>query len=50
MRFGNENPDLGLKITRVIAQKLAERLRKSNKDIITLFSALVDEVADEHLR
>ncbi len=50
MRFGNENPDLGLKITRVIAQKLAGRLRKSNKDIITLFSALVDEVADEHLR
>jgi CRP/FNR family transcriptional regulator, cyclic AMP receptor protein len=50
MRFGNENPELGLKITRLIAQKLSERLRKSNKDIITLFSALVDEVADEHLK
>ncbi len=50
MTFGDENPVLGLKITRVIAKKLSTNLRKTNKDIITLFSALVDEVADEHLK
>lgn len=49
MRFGDENPELGLKITRVLAKKLSGNLRKANKDIITLFSALVGEVSDEHL-
>lgn len=50
IKLGDENPELGLKITRRIALKLAQQLNKSNKDVITLFSALVDEIADEHLK
>jgi CRP-like cAMP-binding protein len=46
-QLGDENNELGLKITRRIALKLAENLNKANKDVITLFSALVDEISDE---
>ncbi len=47
IEFGNENPEIGLNITRAIASQLSTRLRKTNNDVITLFSALVDEVAAE---
>lgn len=43
-KFGNENPEIGLNITRVIASQLSSRLRKTNTDVITLFSALVEEI------
>lgn len=46
IRFGDENPEIGLKITRAIASQLCTKLRKSNSDVITLFSALVHEIAD----
>ena len=45
IQFGDENPTAGLAITRSIASQLAANLRKSNTDVITLFSALVDEIS-----
>ena len=45
IRFGDDNPLAGLAITRIIATQLAEKIRKANTDVITLFSALVDEVS-----
>lgn len=44
--FGDRHPAAGLLITRKIARNLAERLRRANKDIITLFTALVEEVEE----
>ena len=34
------------RMIRVIAQNLAERLRRANRDLVTLFSALVDEIEE----
>jgi CRP/FNR family transcriptional regulator, cyclic AMP receptor protein len=45
IKFGDENPPAGLAITRSIASQLCGNLRKSNSDIITLFSALVEEIS-----
>lgn len=45
IKFGDGNPKAGLAITRVIASQLCANLRKSNTDIITLFSALVEEIS-----
>ena len=39
-----ENPLMGFKITFKIAKRLAETLRKMNRDVIVLFEALVNEV------
>ncbi len=47
LEFGNENPEIGLNITRAIAVQLSQKLRKSNTDLITLFSALVEEISGE---
>lgn len=47
IKFGDENPDIGLNITRSIASQLSSKLRKTNSDVITLFSALVEEIASE---
>jgi CRP/FNR family transcriptional regulator, cyclic AMP receptor protein len=43
--FGDENPSIGLTITRMIAGQLSQKLRKANEDVITIFSALVDEIS-----
>ena len=45
IKFGDDNPEIGLIITRAIAQQLSTKIRKTNLDVITLFSALVDEIA-----
>lgn len=45
IKFGNENPRAGLEITRIIARQLSQNLRKSNQDVITIFSALVEEIS-----
>jgi CRP/FNR family transcriptional regulator, cyclic AMP receptor protein len=45
IKFGDENPTAGLAVTRAIASQLCANLRKSNTDIITLFSALVEEIS-----
>jgi len=42
--FGEKEPYVALLITRQIAQALSQRLLKSNQDVVTLFSALVDEI------
>jgi len=48
IKFGDENPHIGITITRVIAGQISSRLRKANADVITLFSALVDEISEEN--
>ena len=45
IRFGNKYPEIGLNITRAIARQISSNLRKTNTDVITLFSALVEEIA-----
>jgi len=45
IKFGDEFPEIGLHITRSIARHLCQNLRKSSTDVITLFSALVDEIS-----
>ena len=44
LKFGDENPKIGLAITRAIASQLSSKLRKSTGDVVTLFSALVEEI------
>ena len=44
LKFGDDNPKIGLQITREIASQLSAKLRKTNSDVITLFSALVEEI------
>jgi CRP/FNR family transcriptional regulator, cyclic AMP receptor protein len=48
IEFGNSNPEVGLNITREIAKQLSLMLRKTNADVITLFSALVEEIGESH--
>ncbi|NVM21878.1 MAG: cyclic nucleotide-binding domain-containing protein [Desulfobacterales bacterium] len=45
-RLGDEDPLLGLLVTRAVGMALSRRLRKANQDMITLFEALVGEVAE----
>ncbi len=45
IKFGDQYPEVGLNITRVIATQLSQKLRKTGADVITLFSALVEEIA-----
>ncbi|NVL90529.1 MAG: cyclic nucleotide-binding domain-containing protein [Desulfobacterales bacterium] len=45
-RLGEEDPRLGLMVTRAIGRALSKRLRKTNEDLIILFEALVGEVAE----
>lgn len=44
--FGDRHPAAGLAITRRIARNLADRLRRANQDVVTLFSALVHEIEE----
>lgn len=43
--LGNSSPAIGLIITRELSKIICQRLRKANNDVITLFDALVEEVA-----
>lgn len=43
--LGDKNPATGLVITRELSKIICRRLRKANNDVITLFDALVEEVA-----
>lgn len=49
-RFGEKEPYIALCITRQIAQILAERLGKTNQDVVTLFSALVSEINSSEIQ
>lgn len=44
--LGEEDPRLGLLVTRALGRALSKRLRKTNEDLIILFEALVGEVAE----
>lgn len=46
LALGDSNPAIGLELTRELSRILCNRLRKANTDVITLFGALVDEVAE----
>lgn len=46
LELGDRYPRLALMVTRQISLMLCRRLRKADDDIITLFSALVQEVAE----
>jgi CRP/FNR family transcriptional regulator, cyclic AMP receptor protein len=43
--LGDKNPATGLAVTRELSKIICQRLRKANNDVITLFDALVEEVA-----
>ena len=45
-QLGEEDPRLGLLVTRAIGKELSKRLRKANEDMVILFQALVDQVAE----
>jgi CRP-like cAMP-binding protein len=45
-RLGEDDPRLGLVVTRAVGRALSRRLRKTNEDLIILFEALVGEVAE----
>jgi CRP/FNR family transcriptional regulator, cyclic AMP receptor protein len=42
--FGDRNPEIGLNVTRALARQMSIMQRKTNADVITLFSALVEEI------
>jgi len=44
MKFCEEDPQMGYKVTLSIAKRISGSLRKMNQDVITLFEALVSEV------
>jgi CRP-like cAMP-binding protein len=46
LRLGNEDPSLGLHVTRAIGEVLSRRLRKTSEDMVMLFEALVGQVAE----
>ena len=48
--FGDRHPVAGLVITRTIASRLADRLLSANEEILSLFTALVEEVEGAVLR
>jgi CRP-like cAMP-binding protein len=45
-RLGEEDPRLGLLVTRAIGKQLSKRLRKASEDVVILFEALVGQVAE----
>ena len=54
LKLGEEEPYIGLLITRELGKVVGSRLRAASKDIITLFEALVQEMSmddhDQHLK
>ena len=48
--LGNQYPDIGLPITRVIVKRICSNLRNVNNDVILLFDALVNEIQSTQLQ
>jgi CRP-like cAMP-binding protein len=44
--WGDRHPATGLRVTRRIAEHLAQRLRRANQDIGTLYAAMVEEMEE----
>ncbi len=47
--LGDEYPEIGLPITRVIVKRICSNLRNVNNDVILLFDALVNEIQSTQL-
>ena len=47
LRLGDDQPRIGILITRENAKILAQRLRKANQDLVTLMTALITEIEGE---
>ncbi|MBU3916368.1 cyclic nucleotide-binding domain-containing protein [bacterium] len=47
--LGNQHPEIGLPITRVIVKRICSNLRNVNNDVILLFDALVHEIQSTNL-
>ena len=45
IKMGNNNTKIGLEVTRVLSKIMAQRMRKSTQDMITVFDALINEVS-----
>lgn len=54
LKLGEEEPYIGLLITRELGKVVGRRLRSASQDIITLFEALVQEMSmddhDQHIK
>lgn len=48
--LGNDHPEIGLPITRVIVKRICSNLRNVNNDVILLFDALVNEIQNTQLQ
>lgn len=46
LKLGKDHPAISLPITRAISKILAERLRKTTDDMMTIFDALVGEIQE----
>jgi CRP-like cAMP-binding protein len=46
IQLGEEDSRLGLLVTRAIAEELTKKLRQANQDMVLLFEALVEQVAE----
>ena len=44
--LGDRDPRVGLSVTRKISEILAQRLRRANQDMVTLYEALVGEIEE----
>ncbi len=49
IRLGNDYPEIGLPITRIIVKRICGNLRNVNNDVILLFDALVNEIQSTQL-
>ena len=47
--FGNEHPDAALFVMRELAKIVCRRFRATNRDVVLLFSALVNEVSQTEI-
>jgi CRP/FNR family transcriptional regulator, cyclic AMP receptor protein len=50
INLGNDHPEIGLPITRVIVKRICSNLRNVNNDVILLFDALVNEIQSTQLQ
>ena len=47
--FGNHHPEAGLAIMRELAKIVSRRFRATNRDVVRLFSALVNEISQKEV-
>lgn len=47
--LGDKHPEITLPITKTLAKSLCEKLRNTNRDVILLYEALVNEIEESEL-